>query len=1072
MAYSLKNIPWVEWICHSNFSFLTGASHPEDYILRASELSYRGIGICDYDGLYGVVRAHRQWETMGKPLKLIIGAEVHLAPHHKLPITLRDSLVLKASSYEGYQNLCVILSRVHHQSKTEGFITLDDLASMPVVDLVCIQPMRGIIRREGVPAAREHYYKLKEIFGQRLSLTVSRHLNPAEDRWIEPTLALGQSLEIPILMSQDAFFHRPQEKDLCDVVQAIRLNKTVAESVPHMFANDERSLHNLNELHARYHELPCFHDALAHSLDLLDSFQFDLRELKYSYPQEMIPDGFTSQSYLEHLVWEAFETYASCKDHLRDVIRKELQLIRILEFADYFLTVWDIVQWARKKNILCQGRGSAANSTVCFMLGITSVDPSLFELLFERFLSLERGDPPDIDVDFEHERREEVIQYIYERYGRPRAAMVANVITFRSRGAIRSVGKALGISEHTLSAAAKSQEDIHSYRKSPGQRLEKLQQEEGRDIPWQLWSNLSERLKGFPRHMGLHSGGFIISQHPLDSIVPQEPATMEGRTVVQWAKDDIEYLNLFKIDVLALGMLTVLKRCIEMAKSHYQRNLSLAEIPQGDEETYAMIQRAETVGTFQIESRAQMSMLPRLRPKTFYDLVVQIGIIRPGPIQGGLIHPFLRRRDGLEEVIYPHPKLKPILERTQGVPIFQEQVMRVAMAVGNFSPGEADQLRKQIGSWSINKNMGPLIQKLEQGMRQNGIKEIFVQQIIGHLRGFADYGFPESHAASFALLAYASSYFKCHLREVFYTSLINSQPMGFYSVHALLQSARREGSIIRPISLNQSQWLSTLEHIEGDQFAIRLGFHLVRGLSKNGGQALLQLREKHGTWSDLYKYLQQNPLNRSDLTALVAADSFADLGIPRAEALWIAEAAPFADLVEEDLQARLPKEDAFSKIEKDFEAFSTSLGEHPSSLIRRQYWNYAIPIHDLTLAQDLKSLIPNQTVYVFGMVLVRQSPLTAKGMIFFTLEDETGFINLAFTPPISKQYSEIINRQGFICISGKLQSVQEGHSILVRKVYPAHSSPKVIDLKKLRAIHNTEDSPASRKTLQRARNYM
>ena len=1062
MAFSLKTLPWIEWLCHSNFSFLTGASHPQDYVQRAKELGYRGLGICDFDGLYGVVKAHRAMEKMGDDAPdLMIGAEIHLDEHHHLPVTLRNTIVLKALNHKGYRQLCSIINSAHKHSKNNAFLSIEDLSKHNCDQLVCLLPMRGLIRTDQ-KKSYDQCQNLKEIFPQKFYLVLSKHLHPAEDQWIPATISMGKSLNLPFIMSQDCFFHHSDEKDLCDLVQAIRLNKTLTESVPYMFVNDERSLKNLNEIYARYHDLPVFHEALANGLDLLEKFSFNLREIKYHYPQEMIPEGFSSQSFLEHLVWKSYHEREVNNPHIEEVIKKELQLIRILEFSDYFLTVWDIVNWARSQGILCQGRGSAANSTVCYMLGVTAVDPSLFDLLFERFLSLERGDPPDIDVDFEHERREEVIQYIYQRYGRPRAAMVANVITFRSRGAIRFVGKALGIPDSFLSKASEAQE-IRAYNQEPSSdhnpRLR------------QLWSSLSERLHGFPRHMGIHSGGFIISNEPLDKICPQEPATMEDRTVVQWAKDDIEYLNLFKIDVLSLGMLTAVRKALDLVKEHYKQDISLAEIPHEDSETYAMIQRADTVGTFQIESRAQMSMLPRLRPKTFYDLVVQVGIIRPGPIQGGLIHPFLKRRNGQEPIIYPHPKLKPILERTMGVPIFQEQVMRVAMAVGNFTAGEADQLRKQIGAWSLSKNLGPLIVKLEEGMRKNGIKEVFIKQLIGHLQGFADYGFPESHAASFALLAYASSYLKCHFQEAFYTALLNSQPMGFYSVHALLQSAQREGSRVLPICIHQSEYKSTIESHDGS-LCIRMGLHLVRGLSKKGAHKLLELREQHGSWESIQDYLKVNPLNRGDLTALVAANCLADFGISRSEAIWIAEAAPFSTAIEEDLSVRFSKDDAFASIEKDFDAFGTTLGKHPASLIQKSYWSYPIHRKDLCSSRELKEVRPNARVTVFGMILVRQRPLTAKGMVFFTLEDEYGFINLVFTPQISARYANIINRQGFICATGKLQTANEGHSILVNRVFSPQAKSTVVDIKRAKeSMQQTEDIKPQ-KTLQKARNYM
>lgn len=1069
MVSSPKKLPWIEWLCHSNFSFLTGASHPEDYVERANSLSYRGLGICDFDGLYGIVKA---FKTRRKLLtnkeyfvpQVFYGCELHLGLYHKLPVVLRQTIVLYATNLRGYQQLSSILSLAHKDSKTQAYLGIDEISRMPTSDLVCLQPMRGLVRYGEDQTIINHYNKLKEIFSDRFYLIVSRHLNPFEDIWIKPTLKLSSKLGIPTLLSQDCFFHRASEKDLSDLVTAIRLNRTIEKSVAHMFVNDERSLHTLNEIQARFERLPCFKDSLVNSLDLKDRFDFDLTLLRYEYPKEMIPQGYTAQGYLEHLVWQAYKTQQP-SDKLKETIIKELQLIRILEFADYFLTVWDIVSWARKQAILCQGRGSAANSAVCFMLGITAIDPSRFNLLFERFLSLERGDPPDIDVDFEHERREEVIQYIYQRYGRSRAAMVANVITFRTRGAIRAVGKALGLSEEVLS-------HVNNSRKSRSERKEPLQPQKvlGDTIPWELWNHFVERLTGFPRHMGLHSGGFIISEKPLNQIVPQEPATMENRTVVQWAKDDIEELGLFKIDILALGMLSALRKSFKLIENHHGKDVNLKTIPEGDDKTYAMIQRADTVGTFQIESRAQMSMLPRLRPANFYDLVVEIGIIRPGPIQGGLIHPFLKRRAGLEPVVYPHPKLKPILERTKGVPIFQEQVMRVAMAVGDFSPGEADQLRKQVGSWSLNKDMGELVGKFARGMRRNGIAEHHIKQLVDQLKGFANYGFPESHAASFALLAYASCYIKCHYKEAFYVGLLNSQPLGFYSPHALLQSAKREGAKLEPLSLKYSTWDHLIEHKDDGSLVIRLGFRLIKGLSKNGADQLIKRRDTKGYWQDAYDFVQDCPLHRADFTALVAADLLKDFGLDRQQAIWLAAAIPLASLLEPKEAIVLPQESSLQKVEADFEAFGTSLEHHPTTIIKKEYWDYDCNLGRITLSKNINHYPENSQLFVFGMVLVRQQPPTAKGMVFFTLEDESGYINLVLTPQVAKRFAKIINFHGFICAAGKLQKNAESHSILVHKIFQPQKESNVIDLvnRKAQAVR---DLPAIQKT-PRTRNYM
>lgn len=1085
-----------EWLCHSNFSFLTGAAHPEEYVIQAAALGYQGIGLCDYDGVYGIVRAYRAWQQQQQTTRhtlerIFYGSEIHLQRDHQYPVVFQDTLVFYALSLAGYHNLCRILTASHRESKSQSQISLAELLSMDLNDLVCLIPMRGRIRRQNTPEVKRHWQLLKEVMPGRVYPVVSRHMNPSEDCWIRPTLQLIRQLDLPHLVSQDCYFHQPGNKDLCDLLQAIRLNKTVDMASSHMFVNSERCLLPADRFHRRYGSIPGYESALRHGHDLAERFQFDLHELRYRYPQEMIPDGMTSQMYLEAIAWRrAKEIYGeSLSVRVKSLLTNELRLVATLQFADYFLTVWDIVRWARHQGILCQGRGSAANSAICFVLGITAVDPERFDLLFERFLSLERGDPPDIDVDFEHERREEVIQYIYEHYGRGRAAMVANVITYRSRGAIRAVGKALGVREDLLSEASELQ-GVRAYRHDSSTCLQALDAGETSDqgVPWQLWNDMANRLKGYPRHMGIHSGGFVLTHDCIEHLTPQEPATMVGRTVLQWSKDDIEALGIFKIDILALGMLTAVRKAFAMIRACYNVEMSMAALPQDDPETYGMIQQANTVGTFQIESRAQMSMLPRMRPEKFYDLVVQVGIIRPGPIQGGLIHPFLRRRHGLEPVTYAHPSLVPILERTMGVPIFQEQVMRVAMAVGGFSPGEADSLRKQIGSWSLNKNLGPLVQRLEQGMRAKGIPEAFVTQILGHLKGFADYGFPESHAVSFALVSYASSWLKCHYPAAFFAALLNSQPMGFYAPHALLQAAKRDGVVVLPICVNSSQWQASLEEYGEDQrgrqaFAIRLGFHMIKGLRREGVAALLALRQKRGPWQSLAEFLGEQPLFKGDLTALATSTALEVFGLERRAALWLAEAAPFAPLLEEDgLAHTFALEDPLVRAERDFESFGTTMGDHPVTIIKNHHWCFSVPLTKVVKSSELPHCPNNLILKAFGMVLVRQAPPTAKGMVFFTLEDEAGFVNLAFTPQVYEVYHQDIHSMGFLLVEGHLQKQGDSHSLLVKKVFRplvargevyhvgAHSKPaagaEAASTSKPERVHG------GRRKLVKARNYM
>ena len=1052
-----------EWLCKTNFSFLQGASHPVDLITRANQLGYGSLCINDFDGAYGLARCYRELDYLKKQgqhrgLKLNYGAEIHFQRDHHLPVLLQDTLVLVARDQAGYTNLNKLLSYAHREGKDGAHIPLQYLLDSDVSGLLAIQPMRGNIRSQN-PSL--HYQELQALFAGDFYLAISRHLHPAEDRWIKSSLALAKRHQIEILLSQDVFFHARAQKCISDLLQAIRNNAVFDDCKQHLFPNSERCLHNQSELYRLFARIPGYARSLALSAELNRSCRFDLDQLSYHYPKEMIPHRHTAQSYLRELAYQGakdrFDQHPPPK--ILDQIAHELVLIERLDFADYFLTVWDIVRWARQQQILCQGRGSAANSTVCYVLGITSVNPDQFNLLFERFVSMERGDPPDIDVDFEHERREEVIQYIYACYGRERAAMVANVVTFRGKGALRAVGKVLGVSEVLLNQMSK----IASSRYYRGAGTENIvealkndyeqQNPKDKKINWKHWMQLSDKLHGFPRHLGIHSGGFILADKPLDCLLPQEPATMEGRSVIQWCKEDIEALGFFKIDILSLGMLSAIRKCFDYVALYYHRTLSLHRIPDDDKPTYQMIQKADTVGTFQIESRAQMSMLPRLKPACFYDLVIEVAIIRPGPIQGKVIHPYLARREGLEAVTYPDERLRPILSRTLGIAIFQEQAMRIAIAVGNFTPGEANELRKKIGAWGIkdfNRDLLPLLQKLETGMQENGIKPEFAEQILGQMKGFAEYGFPESHAVSFSLIAYASCYLKCHYPAAFYISVLNSQPMGFYSPHALLQSAKREGVALLPLSLNHSHWDHALEKPVGKaDYAIRLGFRLVNGLPQASVEAFLQVRLRLGRWDSFEHFVSSNQLARDDLTALAASDVFNELGRDRSDAIWKAEAAPFYPMLDDQEKSISWKaEQSLERIQKDFKAFKTSLADHPVAVIKQQQWPFEVALEKFSLSSDLNALDADTDVFVFGMVLVKQSPGSAKGMVFVTLEDEKGFFNLAFTPQVYTRFYRAIDHQPYLCIVGKLQRVNESHSILVKRVFDAKTGASLLPMRK------------------------
>ncbi|MGE0171305.1 MAG: DNA polymerase III subunit alpha [Oligoflexales bacterium] len=1073
---------WHEWLCKTNFSFLAGASHPHELVERAFQLGYRSLAISDFDGVYGLARSFRALKTIRDQnpqadFKLHYGAEIHLEQDHDKPIVEQNTLVLIARNWIGYKNICSILSRLHLETKQNGFITMQDLLSFDLEGMVAIQPMRGVIR---TGKNNDQIVALKDAFSGAFYLSLSRHLHPSEDRWMQKVVRLAKNLNIPLLLTQDAFFHDSMQKPLSDLLHAIRTNETLGDIPHHMFPNDERCLHTKESLTIRFGGFPFLQEALRNSEELHARCTFDLSELKYHYPKEFIPEGYTSQTFLEKLIWEnAPEKLGTpIKDNLLQLLRHELVLISELEFADYFLTVWKIVGWARSQNILCQGRGSAANSAVCFVLGITSVDPREFNLLVERFISKERGDPPDIDVDFEHERREEVIQYIYKTFGRDRAAMVANVITFRRKGALRAVGKALGASEELLKAASdaaraklmrgSTTEELTTYVQ--GKNKTELSSHE-----WRLWGVLASRLKGFPRHLGLHSGGFMITDKPLHWFSPWEPATKEGRTVIQWCKDDIEALGFFKIDVLALGMLTALRKSFKLVNDHYHNDYNLANIPLDDPQTYKMIQRAETVGVFQIESRAQMSMLPRLLPEKFYDLVIEIAIIRPGPIQGKIIHPYLQRRQGLEPVTYPDPKLQPILEKTLGIAIFQEQAMRIAIEVGGFSAGEANELRKNIGAWSLTTNtaLDPWLQKLGEGMRKNGIKEEFAQQILGQMRGFANYGFPESHSVSFALLAYASSYLKCHYPVAFFCSILNSLPMGFYSPHALIQAAKRDKVQILPICIKTSLWDSFLERMPDNSWGIRLGFSLIHSLRKSSVQHFVEVRSRLPLgWKDLTHFLTTTHIPKNDLVSLAFADVFHSLEHKRSETLWEIYRVPVPDKIEErEDSIAWPEEGDYERIEKDFAAMGTSLHAHPCSVIKKNHWCYPVVQSKLRISTELNQISNTTRVHVFGMIISKQAPPSANGMVFVTLEDEYGFINLAFFPQAYRQYHLLVDQEAFICAEGILQRQNASHSILIKTVFAPKFAP-VIPIADGKAPIDVSPQEKTKRTLSEPRSYM
>ncbi|MFZ9521632.1 MAG: DNA polymerase III subunit alpha, partial [Silvanigrellaceae bacterium] len=917
-------------------------------------------------------------------------------------------------------------------------------------------PMRGVQQlfsprqKKDFEAWTEVVQKLAQRYAGRFFMALTPPSTPFERQAFANHLQCHRRFGIPLVATPDVFFHSPERKELHDVLTAIRLNRPLESIDWACFQNSRRSIPCAQQFELEFPRVPEITDALANNRALAGFFQFSLDELKYQYPSKFIPAGHTAETFLEFLVHQALDSRYNMQPPQRilELVDKEMRLVRELKFADYFLTVWDIVRFARERNILCQGRGSSANSAICFLLGITAVDPMVSDVLFERFISRERGEPPDIDVDFEHERREEVIQYIYEHYGRGHAAMVANVITFRRRGATRFVGKALGLSD------------------------EELDEQQSPEFTAR-WQHFIDEIKGFPRHLGIHSGGFVISHEPLHFLSPVEPATMPGRSVVQWCKDDIEALGLFKIDVLALGMLTALRKTFaELARHRVCLPgtlvpIRLDSIPAECPKTYDMICEARTTGVFQIESRAQMSMLPKVKPRTFYDIVIQVGIVRPGPIVSGIVPTFVRRKQGREKITYAHPSLKQILHRTLGVPVFQEQVMRIAMAVGNFSGGEADELRRAMGAWKFTGQISKFEEKLRTGMKQNGIPDDFADLIYKQIEGFSQYGFPESHATSFAHLAYASCWLKAHHPIYFLAGLLNSQPLGFYSPHSLIQEAQHNGLEVHPPCILRSGW----DHYVTRRGSLQLGLRFLRGISEERArefvaqrQDLLRSRKQAGN-NAMSSSHSNSPgenvgslLDLHDVIALcdcfyahekillAQANCFALYDSNRRNILWLLIARPSALMPDVD-HVLFPEKptlhEAWDNMQDDFASSESTFGPHPMLLLRNIGWPYAFPVENVTPAMALKKKRHKTQVVVAGLIMVRQMPGTAKGMLFITLEDETGTLNLVVRPDTHARYKEWMTNTSVLCVRGWVQENGPNPSVLVTEVLPAVNQKKL-----------------------------
>ena len=1021
---------YAELHCITNFSFLRGASFPEEIVERANELGYRAIAITDECSVSGIVRAHMAAKNLG--IKLIIGSE----------FILNDGchLVLLAENKRGYSQICNVITHARRRAK-KGSYSVDNLAIRQLILGDCVVLWVPDVLKKYKALAKEALW-LKIKFTKKLWIAAELLLR-GDDRYKLRLLEkLGTKLQIPLCAAGGVYMHDSERRVLQDTVTAIRLTKRIDELGFDIESNGQRFLRPRNTLEKLY---PV--KLMESTLQIAQQCCFSLDELTYEYPKELVPPKYTAYEWLSELTQIGIEQRwpegISKKAHR--IIEHELRLIKALNYEHYFLTVYDIVSFAKKQNILCQGRGSAANSIVCYCLGITEVDPEKIEVLFERFLSKERNEPPDIDVDFENDRREEVIQYIYFKYGRERAGIVASITTYRSRSAIKDIGKALGLSGKLLDHLSKS---IYCWGSNLEDQLSDARLDyEDPAIKKLLF--LTQSLLGFPRNLSQHVGGFIISEKKLSDIVPIENAAMEGRTVIQWDKNDIEALGLLKIDVLALGMLTVLKKSFSLISDYSQESICIQDIPSEDPNVYDMIVKADTVGVFQIESRAQMSMLPRLQPRSYYDLVIQIAVVRPGPIQGDMIHPYLNRRNGREDVHYPSSEVRQVLERTLGVPIFQEQVMQLAIVAAGFSGGEADQLRRAMAAWKRRGGLEPYKEKLIKGMLERGYELEFAEQLFKQIKGFGDYGFPESHSASFALIAYLSSWLKYYHPAAFCCALLNSQPMGFYMPAQLINDAKRHGVKILPIDINRSyldsslEFESTFERISPyDKMtsmpALRVGFRMVKGLSKEASLSIVKARQA-GQFSDIQELVFRCRINKRDLESLAAADALSALSGDRHRAFWQASAVDkisadfsnsfFSDerFIKNDfgVDVLLPPVSEKENVFGDYASTGFTLRAHPVALYR-EHLNY----YQVFLASELNNISDKVSVKVVGLVTSRQRPMTASGVTFLTLEDESGFTNVVVWPRLGERLRPVLRQSTLMGVIGQVQE-SEGVTHLI-----------------------------------------
>ncbi|MDF2369115.1 error-prone DNA polymerase [Sneathiella sp.] len=995
----------------TNFTFLEGASHPEEYVRRAKELGLEAVAITDRNSLAGIVRAYAEAKKIGQ--RIIVGAELLLSDG--------QCLIALPTDRQAYGRLCRLISCGRQRTeKGQCLIHKEDVLEWAAGMIFILQAPAEMDDHFGECL---RYWAAK--LGTSLHLAVENLLLGHDEVRLERLHRVAHAHKVPVVATNHAMMHVPENRPVADILTCIREHCTIDAAGTRLQKNAERHLKGTEEMLELF---AGYEDAVRHSQEISRRITFSLDELKYEYPDE-VSNGQDPQMELERLIdqhlpirYPAYLFPHGVPEKVTELVQRELAVIKALNYAPYFLTIYDIVKFATEQEILCQGRGSAANSVVCYVLGITSVSPERLDMVFERFVSIERNEPPDIDVDFEHERREEVIQYIYEKYGRHRAGLSATVICYRARSAIREVGKALGLSQDTLSSMTSLIWGWSTSDKGTSRAQIKAAGLDPDDRRLALCAELSQKIMGYPRHLSQHVGGFIVTKSRLDEIVPIENAAMENRTVIEWDKDDIDTLGILKVDVLGLGMLSCLRRAFELMKSHYGASHTLASLPEGDDAVYDMLCQADSIGVFQVESRAQMSFLPRMKPRNFYDLVIEVAIVRPGPIQGDMVHPYIRRRNGEEKAVYPSKELEGVLSKTLGVPLFQEQAMRIAIVGARFTPGEADQLRRAMATFRKMGTINSFREKFIRGMKKNGYEIEFAERCFKQIEGFGEYGFPESHAASFALLVYASAWIKYHHPDVFACALLNSQPMGFYAPAQIIGDAREHGVTVKSPDVNYSAWDSILEPGEGG-LVLRLGLRQVRSMKEEDADWIAAARQNgYVTVRDLWMRAGVKP---ASLKRLANADAFSSLGLDRREALWQASGIkgekplPLFAYAREDEQGMdpdviLPKMHVGENVLQDYRSLRLSLRDHPLKLLRPQFPGTAQSKFLLTVPHK-------QRVSVAGLVLARQRPGTSKGVVFMTLEDEEGSINIVVWQKVFERFRRAVMTGRLVKISGVLE---------------------------------------------------